>query len=112
MTNGMSNCEEKTMQLFRGMSFRKAFEGSTASTKIGKPHDLFLWAGLLIVVMNVKRYPLRVLKVARKEGEEGGLNEVNGEVAGLEGRRNVVAGDPQHVIIETSQKVVECCNFA
>jgi hypothetical protein len=61
---------------------------------------------------NAKRYPLLVLKVVRKEGEEGGLNEVNGKVAGLERRRNIVAGDPQHVIIETSEKVIECCNFA
>ena len=34
---------------------------------------------------DMKRYVLFILKIERKEGEKGWLNEVNCEVTGLEG---------------------------
>ena len=64
--------------------------------------------------MNANQCLLLVLEAARivvDLGEEWRLNEVDSEVACLERRRSIV-GDHRHVLIETPEKVIECCKFS
>ena len=82
------------MQSLLGTNFRKQFGGFSASTKIGKPHDLSLWDVSGDEKENVRQYILLVLEIVRNvPREEGRLNEVSCKVTGFDGGRTI-SSDP------------------